>query len=969
MDKINKIEGLPIEVLKKVFIEVINQIGFCEVTELQDGIIQCLKKNPLGKTSQCFLLTSSHLREMEDVNRIGELIREAQRKSNSNTISIVSSFHVSNGFKQKVCKSTKDVTIEIEYIDRDELIELIDLYHKDFWRHNDQILLQYENDYKEKVSNDNQLRKLRLPSEKYERLLNIYISPTLSTLVEDPKTNTIVRKNADINSLLLDNKPTLISGLSGSGKTTLLKNIGLEIINRNEKEQDLRTIPIYVFSIEFLENDFDIAKILRLKMDEQLQGIDLKDITKRYNIQILVDSIDEFDEYTQGKILKKLYNLYERYRIVYFIGTRESDKLNDLSNSIDLRSFEISRFNTEQIKRFVSNFLSDDRKTDNLLDALRENKILERLPITPLTLSLITILYEETDFEIPATITDVYKNFNTLIIGRGVVSSKIEFIDISFKERILSVYALHLMNDVEHHKPLSHTDFINFFIEFFKDKTLPIEGLLHDVLEYLIANTGILYIKEKQWIAFTHDSYMEFYAALEIFNYNRALESKLVENFCDLRWQNVAIFYAGMTKDMPDFANNILRKIKQASKWFELLACVQGGGYITQALYLTDNNIRKDIVLSVLDVVLECNELLKKMATDQSTIFKNYKLPIIHIINFLHFYEMFNSITLTEPLQLAFEELRDKYIHIAGEPNNCDKSQLPALGFKLLELAFTMDSKRINRPQPLEEVVLDKNILKDPNLYILADFSLSLMGKKRYKEVRNEIKKKFSLSTDIRSKLIDDSTSKIRFSLLDTIQPNRNVKILVEGKTDVTILEHAFMVLTNGSIPYWKASMATANGDTGSSTAVSKAIETAISFKDDYDVIIAMFDHDLAGLKEYRFLQHDFNEKKRDNIKEHKKGGVFLLTLPIPDSMTQYLQQRQEFNFFEIEHYFGHTFLKEHDMLESTPIENLFAIKEKKKAHFANSITQISDTNVFRKFVDLFKAIDEICNVDINYEV
>lgn len=305
MDKINKIEGLPIEVLKKVFIEVINQIGFCEVTELQDGIIQCLKKNPLGKTSQCFLLTSSHLREMEDVNRIGELIREAQRKSNSNTISIVSSFHVSNGFKQKVCKSTKDVTIEIEYIDRDGLIKLIDLYYKDFWRHNDQILLQYENDYKEKVSNDNQLRKLRLPSEKYERLLNIYISPTLSTLVEDPKTNTIVRKNADINSLLLDNKPTLISGLSGSGKTTLLKNIGLEIINRNEKEQDLRTIPIYVFSIEFLENDFDIAKILRLKMDEQLQGIDLKDITKRYNIQILVDSIDEFDEYTQGKILKK----------------------------------------------------------------------------------------------------------------------------------------------------------------------------------------------------------------------------------------------------------------------------------------------------------------------------------------------------------------------------------------------------------------------------------------------------------------------------------------------------------------------------------------------------------------------------------------------------------------------------------------------------------------------------------------
>lgn len=968
MNKISKIEGLSPDDLKKVFIKIIEQIGFCEPTTLQGNIIQCSQINPLGKTSQCFLLISSHLTGSVDMEEISMLIHEVQNKSNSNTISIVSPFHISNGFKREISKLQENISIE--YIDRDKLIKLIDGHYKDFWRHDDQILLRYENDYKEKVSNDNQLRRLQLPSEKYNRLLNIYISPTLSTLVEDPKTNTIIRKKADINSLLLDNKPTLISGLSGSGKTTLLKNIGLEIIKRNTNGKSLRTIPFYIFSMEFLENDFDIVKIIRFKMDKYLQGIDLKDITKEYSIQILVDSIDEFDKDYQERILKDLHELYKKFGVNYFIGTRESDKLNDLSNSEDLRSFEIARFNTEQIKRFVSNFLSDDNKTNNLLDALRENKILERLPITPLTLSLITILYEETDFEIPATITDIYKNFNTLIVGRGVVSSKIEFIDISFKERILSVYALHLMDDVEHHKPLSQTEFIDFFVDFFQDKTLPIkEGQLRDVLEYLIANTGILYIKERQWVAFTHDSYMEFYAALEIFNYNRELEPKLIENFYDLQWQNVAIFYAGMTKDMPDFANKILNKIKHTSKWFDLLACVQGGGYIAQALYLTDNNIRKDIVLSVLDVVLECNEWLKKIATDQSTIFKNYKLPIIHLINFLHFYEMFNSITLAEPLQLSFNELKDKYRQIVEDNSNGDKSQLPALGFKLLELAFTMDSKRINRSQPLEDILLNEHILKDPNLYILADFSLSLMGKNKYKEVRNEIKRKFSLSTDIRSKLVDDNTSRIRFSLLDTIQPNRKVKILVEGKTDVTILEHAFMVLTNGSIPYWKASMATSNGTTGSSASVSRAVATAVSFKDDYDTIIGLFDHDAAGLKEYRYLQHDFNEKKVDYIKKHKEGSVFLLTLPIPDSMSQYLQQKQEFNFFEIEHYFGHDFLQKYDMLKTTPIPDIFTINEKKKANFANMITQISDINIFNKFIDLFKAIDEICHVEINYEV
>ena len=465
MNKIPKIEKLSkMEQLKETFVNIAKHIGFCDIKILRKDIIQCTMNNPLGKISQCFLLISSHLSGTVNMEKISMLINEVQSKSNSNTISIVSPFHISKGFKNEASKLA--LNINLEYIGRDELIKLIDEHYEEFWRHDDHILLQYENDYKEKVSNDNQLRKLQLPSEKYEKLLSIYISPTLSTIVEDHKTKTVIRKKVDINSLISDNKPTLISGLSGSGKTTLLKNIGIEIINRNANEPSLKTIPIYVFSLELLENNFDIIQMLRLKMDKYMKGIELKEIVKTYNIHMLVDSIDEFDKENQERILKGLHELYKKFGVNYFIGTRESDKLNDLSNSKDLRSFEIARFNTEQIKRFVSNFLSDENKTNNLLDALRENKILERLPITPLTLSLITILYEETDFEIPATITDIYKNFNTLIIGRGVVSSKIEFIDISFKERILSVYALHLMNDVEHHRPLSKAEFIDFFVNF-----------------------------------------------------------------------------------------------------------------------------------------------------------------------------------------------------------------------------------------------------------------------------------------------------------------------------------------------------------------------------------------------------------------------------------------------------------------------------------------------------------------------
>ena len=86
--------------------------------------------------------------------------------------------------------------------------------------------------------------------------------------------------------------------------------------------------------------------------------------------------------------------------------------------------------------------------------------------------------------------------------------------------------------------------------------------------------------------------------------------------------------------------------------------------------------------------------------------------------------------------------------------------------------------------------------------------------------------------------LIDNPTSKNRFSVLDTVTVDRKVKIFVEGKTDAQILEHAFMVLTNGCTPYWKITVATQNGKDGSSTIVSKELDAAYGYSSDYNTVI-----------------------------------------------------------------------------------------------------------------------------------
>ena len=83
--------------------------------------------------------------------------------------------------------------------------------------------------------------------------------------------------------------------------------------------------------------------------------------------------------------------------------------------------------------------------------------------------------------------------------------------------------------------------------------------------------------------------------------------------------------------------------------------------------------------------------------------------------------------------------------------------------------------------------------------------------------------------------------------------------------------------------------------------------------------------------------------------------------------MEHYLQDKQEFNMFEIEHYFGFDYLNDNMMTKKTAIPNVFEIISSKKTTFANNICKDNDPNTFRYFTDLFRVIDKICNVDVNY--
>src|SRR5699024_6804144 len=203
--------------------------------------------------------------------------------------------------------------------------------------------------------------------------------------------------------------------------------------------------------------------------------------------------------------------------------------------------------------------------------------------------------------------------------------------------------------------PFTQEKFISYFKDYFRKKSHQVpDDKIEEFLEFFISNGGVLFLKDKKYVQFKHDSFMEYYASLEIFKHQRSLEEKLVNSFYDMNWQNAAIFYAGQSKDMPEFLKKIIVKVKNANNLIQYTFGVIGLGYLLQALYQTDNDLRKSAVIIALRKNVEAFDTYKKIASDNEIVpFKDLKLPLLSLINMFTFFENFNSATLREPLKMA----------------------------------------------------------------------------------------------------------------------------------------------------------------------------------------------------------------------------------------------------------------------------------------------------------------------------
>lgn len=943
----NSLENLSLIRMKNLLFDILNKEEYENLTIKEPNIIIGEINKGLTNLKTIFFVYQNPLSGNEvDIETLTKEVSATFNHLNPNQLIIVSGYTVSSSTENKL-KTT--VSPNISFINRDQLTDLINKHFPNFWMYESFDLFSYEKYFLEEMAEKSALLNIQGLESKAKRLLEIYIKPRIYEIKSDIESKNTQFDRVKENDLINKNKSCIIEGDTGSGKTTLLKEIGrLQI----REQEDLKTLPIFISSLSLFNSNFDLELVATKLLYNKVPGT-WDEILNSYKILFLIDNIDEFEEEEQQKIISQLNNLTENNNVRFIITTR-SIKTSRISQFCrDLNYYQIRKFNTEQIKEFTSRFFQDKGIAKNLLEALEDYRILERLPLTPLSLSLIALVYEKEGYEIPATISDIYDNFNQLILGKITANKRFEIIKFNFRERILSIYALEILRN-NHGRPYKKHEFISYFKDYFRSKSSEIaEDIIEEFLQYFIENSGILKIEEDTYVNFSHKSFLEYYSSIEIFKHNRHLESELVDNFLDLKWQNVSIFYGGQSKDMPTFLENIIEKVKSASKIDEHMHSIMGFGYLLQALYQTDNKLREQAVLLSLEQSLILHEWYQKISSEGDILlFKQMRLHAISIFNMYFFYLNFLSSTLAEPLSLAFKKLFDEY---KSNPRT-------STGYKLLTIAAIFHSKRLRNSSFLQKLFDETSLLKDPYLVTIADFALYFDSGSYHKELKQQLHKAYLRFNPVVKDLLKLPANQLRFSKIDLIEPNKKLTIITEGITDALIIERAYQILTRGKTPYWK--IKPSDEKNGGAKEVKFILDKSKNFSDNNNIIIGIFDQDTEGTTQFDGLQYGFY-KDYKRVKKMEDGQVYGIKIPVPNSRQEYLKQEKENLYLSIEHYFEDEILKQFGLVKESGVPGLFKIKDTKslKVKFARYVQTLNEPKYFKNFISLFETIDDISGV------
>lgn len=632
----------------------------------------------------------------------------------------------------------------------EKLIEYIDSYYEDFWLPGDFLTKQYSRMLSTTITAEFELKELsitKLPDKKVKKLLDLFINPVLlefKSVASAKHNKTAKTDRVLIDEIISSSDSFIIEGEPGSGKSRLINKLTTILLEPSQIDIS-NTFPIKIRLTTLRECNFDLCKAIKTEIGKFLPDDHNRIKYDSQKFIVLIDSVDDLYVSELQILIKNLKESILEKGCRFVISARLLDNVIFEGTHKKVRELHLQNFNGRQLTSFIQKYFEDSTRGEKLIEVLKESNILDKLPTTPLTITLISLLYEDTEYEIPATLTDIYNDFISVLLGKLEVKHKMQLMDLELKKRIFAHIAYKMLETKTFDLPKEA--FVGQVNGFLKPKGIHLEND-EDVFR-ILNRSGIIFIDSENRVGFKHMSFLEYFAAYECF-YVKTDHSQLVSNFNDVNWQNATIFYAGISKEMPKLIDDLLKSVPNNTlrDWF---INIGGFGYLAQALYMTDIVDRNRLIERALDNLVSSFEYLKEQ-TKQLGPYYNMPLHVLGAISSFWFTMNFKSVTLCDCLFTTYDSIvRDNHDQLGV--NNFKT------GFKLFLLASTLASKYLNKPEKFEDLFDKDCFIKDPLLIVLGDIFIDvdeidgkIISQEKKKKIKHEIDRYRKLLVNITKK-------------------------------------------------------------------------------------------------------------------------------------------------------------------------------------------------------------------------
>lgn len=523
-----------------------NQLGQQEVYA-----VQTKKGNlNLGKKASANLAdAATQLRTAVDTNIA---LLNPRRKERPTKGILCASGKINDAARRYILDEVQDP--RLMFLDSDELIPLIDEYYPEFWFGMDAELAPYFSAIKRRMEGADEdmtsaLAGVGGPQESAvidERFVPIRINRThWRPRRRRGRTEREPHVEEFPVQALLDRRETLtlISGTAGTGKSTCLRRLAYVAAGRGAGSTTEVTIPVIMKAANLIggpgESLVQHCAVETIKLSGSRQASFSAADLDAGRVLVLIDALDEVaDNDGRSAVLDLAVGFtttYPRCRVI--VASRPLSSVYQLPQINAFSEFEVSSIGVPDAAKIIRRLHTKGR-----LSRAQSGEIIRRLQqvhgmeLSPLLVTLFVAISEHGRRDIPANITELFKKFTELMLGRWDVAKGLgQQYQAPLKDFVLTkvAFEMHRRRIVE----LQITEMELLIAQELSRRGH--EAVAHDLCDEII-NRSSLFRKVDDRLEFRHHLLQEFFAGRGIPSVD-FLDSVISDDW----WRRAIVFYFG----------------------------------------------------------------------------------------------------------------------------------------------------------------------------------------------------------------------------------------------------------------------------------------------------------------------------------------------------------------------------------------------------------------------------------------